>query len=194
LFTGALNEAEFIDMRLSPQRSRAGILYDIKWCQEFEGSNTALVVLTGVGNVLWSNDEQARQRPWRARYGDWNPTRSTSAGPPFPPWISSDMNEGLWAADAQGSPTQTVAPLSPSTPGRARFDSRSDYILEFGQLSVTGHTAHIYIGHIEGLDGAPPDMGEFSDREIIAGFPQWSSMMAVHEHHKYLGPLNNESP
>jgi hypothetical protein len=35
---GALNEAEFIDMRLSPQPSRAGVIFDIRWC-DFANSN-----------------------------------------------------------------------------------------------------------------------------------------------------------
>jgi hypothetical protein len=58
---GALNEAEFIDMRVSPQRSRAGVIFDIRWC-DFEGSNAALVVLTGIGKIVWSNDAN-RQQP-----------------------------------------------------------------------------------------------------------------------------------
>jgi hypothetical protein len=72
---GALNEAEFIDMRLSPQRSRVGLLIDTRFCEDF--------------------------------------------------------------------------------------------------------------GHVSGLDGAIPDMGELSDAEIITGFPQWSSVMEIREHYVY---------
>lgn len=102
--TGALNDAEFIDMRLSPQRSRVGILCDIQWCCGFEGSNTALVVVTGVGNVVWSNDDAARQRPWHARYANWEPIGPAGAGPPFPQWNSSD--EDMRALDASDSSRQ----------------------------------------------------------------------------------------
>ncbi|OBF04186.1 hypothetical protein A5730_20465 [Mycobacterium sp. ACS4054] len=167
VFVGALDEAEFIDMRLSPQRSRVGVLCAIQWCRDFAGSNVALVVLNGVGSVSWSNDDQWRQRPWHAQYGDWGPKRS--AGAPFPAWSAG--NDDSWAVDASSPPEPAGA-----APG---------YLLQFGRLSVSGQAARIYIGHIEGLGEAPPDMGELSDAEIIAGFPQWSSVMEVREYYTY---------
>ena len=170
VFVGALDEAEFIDMRLSPQRSRVGVLCAIQWCRDFEGSNAALAVLTGVGGVSWSNDDQSRQRPWHAQYGDWEPKRSAPGGAPFPPWNAA--REDSWAVDAASSPAEAVGPPT-------------DYILQFGRLSVSSKAARIYIGHIEGLGDAPPDMGELPDAEIIAGFPQWSSVMEVREYYSY---------
>lgn len=188
-FKGALNEAEFIDMRLSPQRSRVGILYDIRWCQNFKGSNTALVVMTSVGKVLWTNDEQARQRPWHACYGNWLPKRLNRTEPLFPLWTSEDAQ--LWASDPETATTQTEAPASSPNAGHEAVDPQGDYVLEFGQLSVSGLSAQIYIGHVAGMDGAPPDMGELSDLEIINGFPQWSSLLEVAEHHIYQVSTNS---
>ncbi|GAB4920399.1 MULTISPECIES: hypothetical protein [Mycobacterium avium complex (MAC)] len=182
--TGALNDAEFIDMRLSPQRSRVGILCDIQWCCGFEGSNTALVVVTGVGNVVWSNDDAARQRPWHARYANWEPIGSAGAGPPFPQWNSSD--EDMRALDASDSSRQGKGLNSSASSAGLNPSGLAEYILKFGRLSVSGLGASIYIGHIEGIDGAPPDMGELSDAEIIAGFPQWSSIMEVRESYSYV--------
>jgi hypothetical protein len=72
---GALNEAEFIDMRLSPQRSRAGVIVDIRWCDS-ANSNVALVVLTGLGKVAWSNDGNSRRHKWYSTRGYWTPTTS----------------------------------------------------------------------------------------------------------------------
>jgi hypothetical protein len=189
VFVGALDEAEFIDMRLSPQRSRVGILCDIRWCRDFEGSNTALVVLTGVGNVSWSNDDQARQRPWHAQYGDWEPKRYAQVGPPFPPWIAGGGD--TWALPASETLTSPEAVGTPSIPEGTRDRGLASYILDFGRVSVSGLAAQIYLGNIEGLDGAPPDMGELSDGEIVAGFPQWSSVMEVREHHMYPEPIDS---
>jgi hypothetical protein len=182
VFVGALDEAEFIDMRVSPQRSRAGILCDIRWCRDFEGSNTALVVLTGVGDVSWSNDDEARQRPWHAQYGDWEPKRYARVGPPFPPWVANGGD--TWALHASDA-------FTPSIPEDTRDRELASYILDFGRVSVSGLAAQIYLGHIGGLDGAPPDMGELSDGEIVAGFPQWSSVMEVRAHHVYPEPVDN---
>ena len=61
-----------------------------------------------------------------------------------------------------------------------------EYVLRFDWLSISGLSARIYIGHIDGLDGAPPDMTELPDAEIIAGFPQWSSVMDVREYYRYI--------
>ncbi|WP_374024688.1 hypothetical protein [Mycobacterium sp. HNNTM2301] len=169
VYVGALDEAEFIDMRLSPQRSRVGVLCAIQWCRGFEGSNAALVVLTGVGGVSWSNDDELSRRPWHAQYGDWEPKRPESAGAPFPAWNAGD--DDSWAVGAS-SPAEAVG-------------SSPDYILQFGRLSVSGQSARIYIGRIEGLAEAPPDMGELPDAEIIAGFPQWSSLLEVREYYSY---------
>ncbi|WP_067946187.1 MULTISPECIES: hypothetical protein [unclassified Mycobacterium] len=174
VLVGALDEAEFIDMRLSPQRSRVGVLCAIQWCRDFEGSNAALVVLNGVGGVTWSNDDQVRQRPWHAQYGDWEPTRSARAGGPFP--TRDAGNEDSWAVDAAGA----SLPLE----GSKRAEP-PDYVLRFGRLTVSGQAARIYIGQIEGLGDTPPDMGELGDAEIIAGFPQWSSVMEVREYYTY---------
>src|SRR5271166_4943176 len=102
---GALNEAEFIDMRLSPQRSRVGALFDIRWC-DFENSNTALVVLTGVGNVAWSNDSR-RQLPWYSTRGYWTP--STSEFLPSTEFNDSD----IWAKDADHPETATYPKTIP---------------------------------------------------------------------------------
>lgn len=167
---GALNEAEFIDMRLSPQRSRTGVLFDVRGIG-FEGSNTALVVLTGVGKSVWSNDD-TRQHPWHARRGDWAPTTSVWTKPAQSWTVGSD----LWAVDASH-----VAVAAPAVEN----NKLPEYILDFGSLTVSGLTARIYLGHVEGLDEAPPDMTELADNEIIAGFPQWSSLMTVREHYVF---------
>ena len=169
---GALNEAEFIDMRLSPQRSRVGAIFDIRWC-DFEKSNTALVVLTGVGNVAWSNDAR-RHHPWYSTRGYWMPSTSEF----LPPVTSNDAD--TWAKDADHTETAVhpkIMPLVRKLP---------EYVLRFDWLSLSGLAAQIYIGHIDGLDGTPPDMTELSDAEIIAGFPQWSSAMDVHEHYAHI--------
>jgi hypothetical protein len=168
---GALNEAEFIDMRLSPQRSRVGAIFDIRWC-DFERSNTALVVLTGVGKVAWSNDV-SRQHPWYSTRGYWTPTMSEF----FPPITPND--EDMWAKDADAPETAAHLTTMPAV------KKLPEYVLRFDRLALSGLAAQIYIGHIDGLDGAPPDMTERSDAEIIAGFPQWSSVMEVNEHYTY---------
>jgi hypothetical protein len=168
---GALNEAEFIDMRLSPQRSRVGAIFDIRWC-DFEKSNTALVVLTGVRKVAWSNDA-SRQHPWYSTRGYWTPTTSEF----FPAIMPND--EDMWAKDAD-RPETTAHPTT--TPAAKKLP---EYVLRFDRLALSGLAARIYIGHIDGLDGAPPDMTDLSDAEIIAGFPQWSSVMEVNDHYTY---------
>jgi hypothetical protein len=181
---GALTEAEFIDMRLSPQRSRAGILFDTRLCVDLKDSNAALVVVVGVAKILWSNDDRARQQPWRARYGSLEPRVSTGGETPLPIW-SPTGRESTWALDV--SDASGPAATSPSPHGN-EIDGSPDYILEFGPLFVSGLSAQIYIGRVDGLDDGIPDMGELPDTEIIAGFPQWSSLMAVHEHHTYPDP------
>lgn len=75
---GSLNAAEFIDMRLSTQRSRVGIIFDIRGLS-FGDSNTALLVLTGVGNARWDNER--REHSWTARRGNWEPTTSLRPKP-----------------------------------------------------------------------------------------------------------------
>jgi hypothetical protein len=169
---GALNEAEFIDMRLSPQRSRVGAIFDIRWC-DFETSNTALVVLTGVRKVAWANDAN-RQRLWYSARGYWTPTTSE-----FPPSMTSN-DEDTWAKDADCPETAAYPSTMPAV------KKLPEYVLTFDWLSVSGLAARLYIGRIDGLDGAPPDMTELSDAEIIAGFPQWSSVIEVHEYYTYL--------
>jgi hypothetical protein len=169
---GALNEAEFIDMRLSPQRSRVGALFDIRWC-DFEKSNTALLVLTGVGNVAWSNDAR-RQLPWYSTRGYWVPSTAEFS----PSMASNDADP--WAKDADQPETATHPTTMPVV------EKLPEYVLRFDWLSLSGLAARIYIGHIDGLTGAPPDMTELSDAEIIAGFPQWSSVMEVHEYYTYI--------
>lgn len=178
---GALNEAELVDLRLSPQRSRAGILLDTRLCPDFPGANTALVVLIGVGKAAWSNDGWSRGRPWRARYGSMEPRMSAPGTTPFPSWAPSG-GAGTWALDASGASKQAAAALSDA---EGKIDGQTDYILDFGCLSISALSAQIYIGHIDGLDGAIPDMSELSDAGIIAGYPQWSSVMVVREHYVY---------
>ncbi|ACC41812.1 Phagosome maturation inhibitor, PmiA [Mycobacterium marinum M] len=165
---GALNEAEFIDMRLSPQRSRVGVIFDIRWC-DFTNSNAALLVLTCVGRVAWSNDA-SRQHPWYSTRGYWIPETILGA---------AARGDELWAKDASGP--ETAARMTAMPP----VENQAEYILKFDWLSISGLTARIYIGHIDGLGDAPPDMTDSSDAEIIAGFPQWSSTMEVHEYYTY---------
>jgi hypothetical protein len=179
---GALDQAEFIDMRVSAQRSRAGILCDIQWCKDFEGSNTALVVLIGIEKLVWTNDDSKRQRSWHTQYGDWKPKTSGSSKPALRP-ASGDGGEDTWARDAALGPHDAEIA---STADEVAAQSR--YVLEFGRLSVSALRAHLYVGHIQGLDGPPPDMGVLSDAEIIAGFPQWSSVLDVREHYVYPDP------
>jgi transcription elongation factor Elf1 len=58
-----------------------------------------------------------------------------------------------------------------------------------GHVSVSASRAQMYVGTIEELDERPyPDMSEESDAAIIAGFPQWSSVMTIHEHYHYPEP------
>jgi hypothetical protein len=173
---GALNDAEFIDMRLSAQRSRAGILFDVRGIG-FEGSNTALVVLTGVGKAAWSTDE-SRKHPWYARRGYWTPTTSAWTEP-SQPWTTSSP---LWAGDAVDA-SHAVAAVPRID--KAANKELPEYILGFDSLRISGLNAQLYIGHVEELDGPPPDMVELSDAELIAGFPQWSSVMDVREHYVY---------
>jgi hypothetical protein len=168
---GALNEAEFIDLRLSPQRSRAGMIFDVKWC-DFEGSNTALVVLTSVGKITWVNGDN-RQRPWYSTRGNWVPATSGW----YPPTTAGSGQ--AWAKDLD-EPDDALASMTLPT-----IHKLSEYVLGFDWLSASGLSAQIYLGHIDGLDGAAPDMSELSDAEIIAGYPQWSSVMKVREHYVY---------
>jgi hypothetical protein len=168
---GSLDEAEFIDLRLSPQRSRVGIIFDVQWCY-FQGSNVALVVLNGVGRISWSNDEN-RLHPWFSTRGYWKPETSKWSPPVAP------ENRQVWAQDADSSEKAAASTTLPV------IDKLSEYVLKFDWLSVSGLTANIYLGHVDGLDGAPPDMSQSSDAEIIAGYPQWSSVMEVREHYVY---------
>jgi hypothetical protein len=179
--TGALNEAEFIDMRLTPQRSRVGIIFDTRLCGDFEGSNTALVVLIGTGKVSWTNNNRSRQYPWYAQYGSLSPRISGRSEAPSPASIT-DKND-IWALDALNTADRVDAPVSTSQ----GLENRPvpEYTLVFGSLSVSALHAQIYVGHIDGLDGAIPDMSELPDAEIIAGYPQWSSVMEVREHYIY---------
>ena len=178
---GALNEAEFIDMRLSPQRSRVGIIFDTRLCGDFEGSNAALVVLIGTEKASWTNDDRSRRHPWYAQYGSLTPRISVRTDGPSLSRITDKHD--MWARDALDATDNTGAPLSTSHGAEKR--SVAEYTLVFGRLSVTALSAQIYVGHIDGLDGAIPDMSELSDAEIIAGYPQWSSVMEVREHYIY---------
>jgi hypothetical protein len=83
----------------------------------------------------------------------------------------------MWAKDAEGPGANASLSTMPT------IKSSSEYILKFDCLSLSGLSAQIYIGHIDGLNSAPPDMTQLSDAEIIAGFPQWSSVMEVREHY-----------
>ena len=174
---GSLNEAEFIDMRLTPQRSRLGIIFDTRLCGDFEGSNAALVVLSQARNVSWANTGSG-QHPWRAQYGSMYP-RTSGRNEASSSWITNTND--MWALDASGAANQASDPLS--TSHGVQDGPLREYTLEFGSLLVTASRAQMYVGHIEGLDGAIPDMSELSDAEIIAGYPQWSSLMEVREHY-----------
>ncbi|MCV7005597.1 MULTISPECIES: hypothetical protein [Mycobacterium] len=169
---GALDEAELIDVRLSPQRSRAGAIFDIRWCG-FTGSNVALVVIKGVGKVAWANDVTSRQKDWYSTRGYWAPSTSEnsrrSTGDPDP----------LWAADADSPEAVTSETITPPA------ERLQEYVLGFDWLSLSGLAARMYIGYAPGLGDAPPDMTELSDAEIIAGYPQWSSAMEVREYYTY---------
>src|SRR5262245_35483636 len=55
--TGSLDEAELIDVRLSAQRLRGGMILDLGPSLCFRGPNTALVVLTSVGKVSWDTSD-----------------------------------------------------------------------------------------------------------------------------------------
>jgi hypothetical protein len=168
---GALNEAEFIDMRLSPQRSRVGVIFDTRWCH-FEEANTVLVVLTGVGKVTWSNDGNSRQHPWYSARGYWRPTTSEWSPP------SAPQRQDTWAKDVSGPEAAALATTSV-------VKRLPEYVLGFDWLSASGLEAQMYIGHVAGLGGTPPDMGELPDAKLIGGFPQWSSLMTVTEHYSY---------
>lgn len=171
---GALGESEFIDLRLSAQRSRVGVIIDVRGLG-FGMSNTALLVLSGVGNIAWFNND--RQLPWQARRGGWEPATAV--------WTQRAAeritNAGQWASDAQNFDDDAAA----SVAHEAAKDEVPEYVLRFESLTVSCLSAQIYLGQVNGMDGPPPDMGEMSDRELIAGFPQWSSIMAVHQHHKF---------
>lgn len=203
---GSLNAAEFVEMRISTQRSRVGIIFDIRGLS-FEGSNTALLVLTGVEKARWDNDRT--QHPWTARRGNWEPTASVRTKPPSAWEVAA---QGGWALDAAEAPTATAAdtttpeytsqegPMSapadsPMPPPKSEGHLIPDYTLDrtgtWDRLTASGLRAEIYIGHVEGMDGPPPDMEEEPDSAIIAGFPQWSSVMTVHEHYSY--PASNRS-
>jgi hypothetical protein len=164
-------------MRFSAQRSRISIIFDIRGLG-FGGSNTALVVLTGVGKVSWSNDE-LRQYPWRARRGDWEPVTSSWTKPQE--WWSKGAD--LWAMDAGSASAKTAA--GTTTTPEITNNTVPEYILNFEWLAVSALGAEMYFGYVEGMDGPPPDMGEESDADLIAGFPQWSSAMTVQEHYSY---------
>lgn len=144
---GSLDEAELVDIRLSAQRARLGMLFDLRGSLGFSEPNTALVVLTGVASARW-DDSQGRRggiRDWTARWGDWVPT----------------------VADE----TYTIR-----TGGMSHM------------VTVTAARARMYLGTVEGLDDrAIPDMTAEPDAEIIAGFPQWSSVLFVTERYCYPG-------
>jgi hypothetical protein len=169
---GALDEAELIDVRLSPQRSRAGAIFDVRWC-EFTGSNVALVVLTGVGKLAWSNDVTSRERDWYSARGYWTPARSEHSAR-----VTGDSDQA-WAADADFSTVASNRTIA--RPG----EKFQEYVLGFDWLSLSGLAARMYIGYTTGLGHAPPDMTELSDAEIIAGYPQWSSKIQIREHYTY---------
>jgi hypothetical protein len=178
---GALNAAEFVDMQIAAQRSRAGIIFDIRGLS-FDGSNTALLVLTGVGNAGW-DDEMSEQYAWTARPGNWEPSTSQRAIPPK--WV--------YSGPARDAPLTPVTAVDTTTPQHKPEESMlTEYTLSraglWDRLTVSGLHAEMYIGHVEGMDGSPPDMGQASNADIIAGFPQWSSMMTIREHYRYPEP------
>lgn len=119
--------------------------------------------------------------PWHARYAGWQPEIHPWTGHPLPPWFGG--RDHVWALDAE-EPSAASAPTGSDNENELVHE----YILDFERLSVSALSAQIYIGHVDGMDGAPPDMTELSDAEIIAGFPQWSSVMGVHEHYVYPEP------
>jgi hypothetical protein len=90
----------------------------------------------------------------------------------------------LWALDAAGASAKTSAPTT--TPD-ATDNAMPEYILHFEWLTVSALGAEMYLGYVEGMDGPPPNMGEES-AELIAGFPQWSSVLIVREHYSYPEP------
>ena len=206
---GSLNGAEFIDIRLSTQRSRVGIIFDIRGLT-FEGSNTALLVLTGVGNASWSAEKGPHS--WAARPGDWQPTTALRPNPPPPLWAGGKewaQTGGLWAMDAAGlssataagTPTSdhvsnasTIPPAADSAlPQRVPEDKTiAEYTLtrmgSSDSLTVSAHHAELYVGHVEGMDVPRPGMCDESDASVIVGFPQWSSVIVVREHYSYPEP------
>lgn len=97
-------------------------------------------------------------------------------------WHNRDGH--LWGAHSWGGcpvdwePTITAEEYTLRIPG-----------IMFGALTVSATRAEIYVGNIEELDGQQiPDMTEESDAAIIAGFPQWSSVMTIREHYRYPEP------
>lgn len=77
---GSLTEAEIVDVRLSAQCSRAGIIVDLRSSLHFVGPNVALVVLTGVSKVSWGNRDSHLWGPnsWGPFYASWEPTAAGS--------------------------------------------------------------------------------------------------------------------
>jgi hypothetical protein len=195
---GSLNAAEFIDMRLSIQRSRVGIIFDIRQLP-FEGSNTALLVLTGIGNAHWNNDW--KQQPWTTRQGNWEPTTSLRAKLSSPPEIAQEVTaQGGWALDAPEAlttiPTESTAPQHiPKDHPIPEPTLIPEYTLTrtgiWDRLAISGLSAEMYVGHVDGMDGPPPAMRADADAAIIAGFPQWSSVMTVNEHYYYPEPKSD---
>ena len=148
---GSLTEAEIVDVRLSAQRSRVGIIVDLRSALYFAAPNAALVVLTGVTDVSWHNRDSHVWGPhsWGAFYASWEPTA-------------------------------TAADYTLKVPG----------ITVGAILTVSAASVQMYVGKIAELhdDRPVPNMSEEADADIIAGFPQWSSEMAVHEHYRYPEP------
>lgn len=141
---GALNDAEF--HRYAPLGAAFTCRSPLRCPRDcFEGSNTALVVLTGVGKAAWSSDE-SRKHPWYARRGYWTPTTSAWIKP-SQPWTTGSH---LWAGDAvDASHAATAVPRI----DKAVNKELPEYILGFDSLRISGLGAQIYIGHVEGLDG-----------------------------------------
>lgn len=175
----ALDESECIDVRISLQRSRAGMLLDTRFCGGLRGANAALVVLTGVGQVSWQNDGELREHPWHARYGKLSLEKSAwvKAGTT----LATARDDHLWALDVDNPATALSAGAVSATPGQ-KHQQMPEYVVTFGSLLVSALRVLIYVGHIDDLDSAPPDMTELSDEHIIAGFAQWSSVMSVHQY------------
>lgn len=203
---GSLNGAEFIEIRISAQRSRVGIIFDIRGLS-FDGSNTAVLVLTGVGNVSWSDERS--QNSWTARPGNWEPT-SVLRPKPSPPSLADgtawaqrgelramDVAEQLSASAIESTESKraldggTMATDARSTTSQpiAEGDTAAEYILcrtgLYDRLAVSAHHARIYVGHVDGMDGPCPDMRQQSNALSTAYSPQWSSVMVVHEHYSY---------